>query len=452
MNTIKNIFKALAIFALAFSAASCGDYPDGDGKNPEGKPVIKYIRYSDRDVIIDQAYMKETICLVGENLNSIHEIWFNDQQAILNTSLITPHTLLVTVPKNMPEEKTDKIYIVTFGGEKTAYDFKVLPPAPVVSSMSCEMAKPGSVVTIYGDYFYPSDDFPVAVEFPNAEVTEYLNVTPTAITVRIPENAAAGKVKVTTASGVGGSDFRYLDDRGLLFDFDGQTGISDAGQCWHERVKTTDETAINGTYLRLGDGVNGLDKSASWNDGQYSFEYWCGSWDDPQNITSGTGIALYNLVDFSNAASMTLKFEMCIPAENPWKSGAMQITFLGVDKVTLSGNAITGATTVAGANAYCFNNQDAEEDSETKGGQWGRAFWRPWEATGSYDTNGEWITVCFPIADFKYTRWGKETTGWCPSKPEDFASFNIFVFNGGVDGEECAPIFKIDNIRVVPNK
>ena len=39
-----------------------------------------------------------------------------------------------------------------------------------------------------------------------------------------------------------------------------------------------------------------------------------------------------------------------------------------------------------------------------------------------------------------------------PSKSEDFASLTIFVVGGGVNGIECTPVIKIDNIRAVPNR
>ena len=79
-----------------------------------------------------------------------------------------------------------------------------------------------------------------------------------------------------------------------------------------------------------------------WDDSNFAFEYWCGSWDTPQNVTSGQGMALHNLVNFKDFANMSLKFEMCIPSSNPWSAGAMQICFEGYDKVTLSGNPIDG--------------------------------------------------------------------------------------------------------------
>ena len=186
-------------------------------------------------------------------------------------------------------------------------------------------------------------------------------------------------------------------------------------------------------------------KDGKWDDGHFSFEYWCGSWDTPQNITSGDGIALYNLVDFTDFANMSLKFELYVPTSNPWQTGAMQICFEGVDKVTLSGNPIDGEEVVAGANAYAFNNEQNDL------GKWGRALYRPWTAAQAFDTGDQWITVSVPISSFIYDKDGS-MTDVLPSSPKDFASLTIFVLGGGIKGVECNPVLKIDNIRAVPNK
>lgn len=436
MKFTNKILAALAVSA-GFLAVSCEDQPDAFVP-ADGVPVLHYVRYADQDIMIEQAYMEEAVCLVGDNLRSVNQLWFNDQKAILNTSYMTDHTIVVNVPKEMAVVQTDMIYMVTAAKDTVSYPFKVLAPAPVIRSMSCEMLPQGSEATIYGDFFSE----PLTVAFANADVTDFKSITKTAITFTIPEAALPGKVKITTASGTSQSPFMYLDDRGLLFDFDGLTGLGNHG--WHNR-DILSEGGITGNYVQLGDGVTMLNENADWNDGLYAFEYWCGDWNTPQNITSGDGIALYNLVDFSNFSSMSLKFEMFIPSSTPWKAGAMQIAFQPVSQVTLSGNPIDGYDTVAGANAYAFNGEQNDL------GNWSRALYRPWEATGEYHTADEWITVTIPISEFSYNKDGGAATMPLSSE-KDFGSLTMFVLGGGVTGAECCPIIKIDNIRAVPNK
>lgn len=103
---------------------------------------MKYVRVPDpaaADSLLTGAYMANTICLVGENLRSVYELYFNDQKAILNTSYITDHTLMVDVPKEIPSVVTDKIYMVTKAKDTIDYDFKVLVPAPTVNSISVSL-------------------------------------------------------------------------------------------------------------------------------------------------------------------------------------------------------------------------------------------------------------------------------------------------------------------------
>lgn len=80
-----------------------------------------------------------------------------------------------------------------------------------------------------------------------------------------------------------------------------------------------------------------------------------------------------------------------------------------------------------------------------------RALYRPWTTTGSFDTGDQWITVTLPIASsFVYNFDGSGLPFSLQEK--DFASLTIFVIGGGVNGTECNPLIKIDNIRAIPNK
>ena len=63
----------------------------------------------------------------------------------------------------------------------------------------------------------------------------------------------------------------------------------------------------------------------------------------------------------------------------------------------------------------------------------------------------KWVTVTVPISNFTLDRLGAAAES-VPSSPGDFASLTFFVVGGGVNGTECTPIIKLDNIRAVPNK
>lgn len=441
---LKGVLFITAIIA-GFGFTSCNDDPD-KYEVAKGTPTVLYVRtpyLSQRDSLITEATTGMSICLVGQNLRSITELYFNDLKAILNTSYITDNTLLVDVPKSIPSVVSDKIYMITASKDTVTYDFHISVPTPTLSALSNEYAPAGSTVSITGNYFIDDPNVPLEVELPDGQkVMNFKSISQSAISFVMPECTTEGPLTVKTIYGTTESTFHYLDTRGMLFDFDGVTGLGNHG--WHDRTITSDETSITGKFVQLGDGNTELDASGGWNDSQFAFEYWCGSWDNPQNITSGDGIALYNLADFTNPDKKALKFEMYIPKTNPWMSGAMQICFEGVDKVTYSGNPIAGASKVVSGNAYAFNGEDEAL------GNWGRALYRPWTSTGSYDTGDEWVTVTIPLSDFKYNRIGGTAIS-VPSSVEDFASLTIFVVGGGISGTSCYPLIKLDNIRVVPN-
>ena len=416
--------------AVALGFASCEDYPDAFVL-ADGKPTVHYVRYADQDVLIDQAYMGEVVCFVGENLCSVRELLFNDQKAVLNTSFMTENTLIAAVPGNLPKVKTDRVYMITKGQDTVTVDFKVMLPAPQLKSMSCEYQPQGTDVTIYGNYFTE----PMTVVFENgngAEVTSFKSVSMTEAVFTIPADAKPGKIKLTTESGVALSPFMYLDNRGLITDFDGGTDVVPQG--WNFSGTYSSEGGISGNYVEL-KSASAMTADGAWNE-DFKIDFWCGNWNgDPMGITSGPGVPICNIIDFTNWQNMALKFELYIPSSNPWMAGAMQLIFCSAERA---------------ANDSWQNNTFLHTSADG-GLDLCRGLYRPWETTGSFDTGDKWITVTVPFSEFTYNANG--SAGAVPlSKPEDFATFVIWPWNGGLAGAECTPIFRIDNLRAVPAK
>lgn len=444
MKSFKTISYLFAATLLVSGLSSCdkADYPQRF-RATEGVPTVHSVRYADKDTYIEQAFMEEVVCILGENLKSVHEVLFNDQQAILNTSYITDNTLLVQVPKTMAKVETDKIYLVTAKSDTVTYNFRVLPPAPRVKNMSFEYAADGQEVTITGSYFYQKAGAALVVEFPNATVENIpdADITLETIKVKVPAGAQPGRVKVTTASGTGSSEFMFRDNRGLLFDFDGTNGLYTANKGWHAAPIV--DGGVSGQCLQLnGSRQEFTADGGDWHDGDAHFEYWAGNWQDPETYGTWDGRRLIDIVDFSNFGSMVLKFEIKIDPSTPWTGCPMQIIFSGVQHVS-NGNAdvkdIYGVT-LPGCNNTYFNNTSISLP---------RYMWRPWAATGSFDTNGEWITVTFPISDFTSFFDGSMATGTLT--PDCFSNLELF-FAGGTssEGTPCSPIVYVDNIRAVP--
>ena len=455
---IKNINGALFAMALVAAGAgftSCEDEPD-KYEVAGGTPTIDYVRPVDaasKDSLLTAASLNNTICIVGRNLRSVTKINFNDQAAVLNTSYMTDNTIIVTVPKAIPNKVSDKIYFITSKQDTVAYDFKTIVPAPTINSMSNEWAAAGEEVTIKGDYFLDYDNSHLTIKVGENYTIPYedLKISQNNIRFNIPEDMPKHEpIYITTINGTTKAGFRYMDNRGMLFDFD--TPWKEGGDVlgnngWHNRTITSDATSLSGNYMVLGETAMGSD--GDWNDGNFSFEYWPGSWQDPETYSSRP--RMQDLADFSDWQNMSLKFEMCIPKDNSWSAAPMQIYFGSVTQVSngAAGTKDIYGNVLAGANNTFFHDQ----------GKLARALYMPWQNTEDklYNTEGKWVTVTIPLADFVYDYDGNK--GLSYSGVNDFSAFNIFVIKGSYNdanvlptGVDCNPIIKIDNIRVVPNK
>ena len=392
------------------------------------------------DSLLVGAYLGNTVCLVGDNLRSIYELYFNDQKATLNTSYMTDHTVLVDIPKNIPEEVTNKIYMITKSGEKVDFDFSVMVPAPVVSSMSCEYAPAGSEAVLYGDYFVDDPNVPLTISMPGditVEGEQITSITKTAVKFIVPEGAVQGNIRVKSIYGTGQSVFQYKDTRNILFDWDGKyEGALAAGNSWNGDNEKKGQIlasvpSVDGKYMVMGPAT--LSGGQWQTPGEYLMMYW----PDP-NATEGC-VPLYNLPQFKKMLEdykieeLALKFEVYVPTSNPWMAEGMQIRFTSLDEVSMSNQT----------QDYIWNDDESHEEGKAP-----RGVWVPWEETGSYDTNNQWVTVTLKMSEFN-----KLVSGLASDTEftqDRFAGLSIFLRGGGVDGKECEPIICIDNIRVVP--
>lgn len=469
MNIIKKYTNGLVLAVLAMGAmvfTSCEDEPD-KFEPASGKPTVKYIRCLSTEIknasdaadthytngqLVTSAAPGSTVALIGENMRSVREIWFNDQQGSLNTSTLTDNVLISSIPNVVPQEVSDKIFLITNDNDTVAYEFKVTISAPVINSMGNEYAAAGELEQLKGNYFIDDPNVPLTISFTGAggelipAKIMKIDENFTYVNFIVPEGAEEGPIVVTSVYGTTKSSFYYKDKRGLLFDFDlgGQimdSGSGKIGHGWHQVICQSDETSLEGKYMQLGNGVAAIE-DGSWDDGNFSFEYWPGAWQDPEPFTDALGKKLTDYFDASNWENMSLKFEINVPTDNAWSACALQIIFGGTDKVS---NGATGAkdthgNTLAGCNNTYFNNNVLP-----------RILYRPWTTEGVFSTSGNWQTVTIPLkAALIYGADGSLATGSIGK--DDFTSLMMFLWSGGTPGTKCTPIIKIDNIRIVPNK
>ena len=409
--------KGLALLATFFTGiaiTSCEDEPD-KFEIAEGLHTVHYVRLPDPEVadsLITGASLSNTICIVGDNLRSVYELYFNDQKAILNTSLMTDHTIIVDVPSTIPSVVTDKMYLVNISKDTVTYDFSTIVPAPSITSMTNEYATPGTEVTISGNYFIDDPNEPLSITMGNIPVTEITSISQSAVSFVIPQGVTTSYINATSIYGTGTSTFRYMESD-VLFDFDndGDDALYNYNG-WHTpTIGTLPEVVpLDNNYLIFQGNLD----NGTWDDSHFAFEYW------PNGDSASP--YLNTLTDFSDLSRLQLKFEVNVP--DAWSACAMQVM-------------LTTNAEVSGDN---MNNSFFTNET------FPRALWIPWQSSGSYTTNG-WTTVTIPLSEFRF---GSSGTAISALSATDITGLTIFVYGGGATGTACTPTICIDNIRVVP--
>ncbi|MCJ7446825.1 MAG: glycan-binding surface protein [Bacteroidales bacterium] len=373
-----------------------------------GMPVVAYVRVTDAaksDSLVTHAFMGSTIAIIGENLQNVDEIWFNDQEAYVNFSFVTSTSIIVNIPDIIPSTVTNLMLLINSNKTDTLkYPFGVDVPPPFLSGMLCEYVDDGETAVIKGNFFIDDPSSPLKVFFPGNMEGTVQSVSINKVEVMVPQGAGVGPIQVKSIYGSTRSSFYFRDDRNIVLDFD----VLTASGGWRSGVIGNSNPApIKGNYVRFQGAMAG-GAGAQWSEDPFSFNLW--------PIANGRPDVPFYSGDIANAA---IKFECYVVEE--WKASALQMIFTPY------------ATT--GTNSYIG-------DSNVP-----RGLWIPWKESGTYKTDG-WTTVSVPLSEFKYTASG----GTCgnPLTADMLRGLTFFVYSGGVEGTDCTPHICIDNIRVVP--
>ncbi len=243
MNSIHKLLVLLAITAgVAGLVVSCKK------EKNTGPPSIDYVRITrpeSSDSLLVGAGQGQLIAIVGNNLQNVVEIWFNDQQSKLTPSYITNTTILVRVPTQIPLQITNNMKLVFKDGYVLNYKFEVQISKPIISSMLSEFVNDGDIATIYGNYFYA----PLIVTFTGGATAEIVSVKDQQLDFKIPAGAQPGPITVKTNFGQATSDFMFRDPRPKIIDGDPAEGW------WSTYLVTSpgpnDPPKISGNYYRF---------------------------------------------------------------------------------------------------------------------------------------------------------------------------------------------------------
>jgi len=395
----KTLYILFALAAATFALASCSQT---DAEIDEGKtPEVEYVRVCDpeaADSLLVRASMGQNICLMGKHLGDVQEVWFNDCKALLNPTMITSFSIIVTVPNKIPAEVSNQITLITSKGKKSTFPFEVVVPNPLISSISCEYARPGDRITVSGDFFIEPKIYFSGSDAP----AEIVSFTQQSMEVVVPQGVEEGPIIVESIYGRTRSAFNFMDTTGLITNFD--DGYQNP---WGRGTVTTDDDAISGNYLLMETpslSAWGWNESLMWG-------YWAYADTAKGNVPIAQG-------DISN---LCLKFEANIET---WQDVPMLFWF---QKWTPGGN---------------ISPDDA---------QYAQAHWKPWIKNGAKTdaaTDG-WVTVSIPLTEFKYNK-EESADNLSVGDIANYTDLNIMVFGAG---EITAPMkVKMDNFRIVKMK
>src|SRR5690606_21151704 len=87
----------------------------GCSEDEGGSPFVSYVRVTDpeaSDSLLVAAGQGQMIAIMGGNLKSVREVWFNDRIAALVPTLVTDRTVIIRVPSAIPNEVTNTVRMV----------------------------------------------------------------------------------------------------------------------------------------------------------------------------------------------------------------------------------------------------------------------------------------------------------------------------------------------------
>lgn len=389
--SIKISFGIALAAVLTLSVVACKKETD-TARDCAGTPAVSYIRATDpgkSDSLLVGSFMGSLIAVVGENLCHAEQMWFNDQQAVLNPTFVTENSILVNVPSTVPTVVSDKMRIVFSDGSELSYDFKVNVPAPKIDKVKSEYVPDGDLLILDGDFFFQ----PLELTFTGGQKGEVVTLDKTHLEVRVPAGAEAGPIMIKTNFGTARSRFFFRDNRNVILDYDGKNH-----ETWTAAINSSDPAGCSGSYAAFKNAANG---PWQWTN-ELTMQYWA-----PRgrgNVPVASGLV----------SDLALKFEVNVPIE--WRDVRMEIFF----------------------GPYA---EDHGRDGAI------HARWQPWKA-GPYKTDG-WETITIPLSEFKYGKDDPDDNG--TKKIENLNSLTnvVMMLFGPAAGPNPVHIC-VDNVRVVP--
>lgn len=134
----------------------------------------------------------EWIIIKGANLSTTTKVDFNGTLAADSLIYADDSSVTVKIPANLTDPVNNPITVTTKYGSATL-NFKIMQPAPVITSFDPPAGNPDDAVTIKGNYFKGLTAVTI-----NGVATTVVSNTQTEIKIKVPTGVSYGVVAVTT--------------------------------------------------------------------------------------------------------------------------------------------------------------------------------------------------------------------------------------------------------------
>lgn len=185
----RKLFIQLGIaFFLVWAFSAC----QKDDDSPcSGDPVIESIKSKVLDEEnIEKGEFGDWLVILGRNFCEVTEVYFNDVPVY--NLYVEPNLISVQIARELPDEDTKTITLVTSDGRKFTKDFPVVIPQLIITGLYNEYSKPGDTVRVMGDNFdlFDIDSTTATVKFGNEygdTIVKIMDVTQKYFTFVVPK-------------------------------------------------------------------------------------------------------------------------------------------------------------------------------------------------------------------------------------------------------------------------
>mgnify|MGYP000014332719 FL=1 len=194
----KRFFTGSLLVCMMFVLFSCKkeNYVDYSTKMNALPPSISAVTdLNNRALALSSVVYGDWIIIKGQNLGTTSKVEFSSVAAPDSLFSADDTTVTVKIPSNLPDPVNNPIKVTTKYGT-AIYNFKILQPAPVITSFTPGAGGAGTEVTLTGDYFLGVTSVKL-----NTTNLAIVSSSKTQIKVTIPSTITGGYFFVTTPSG-----------------------------------------------------------------------------------------------------------------------------------------------------------------------------------------------------------------------------------------------------------